>query len=200
MLTGTVPVSQKLALAGLQPVLRWFQVLVLRKQKHFVETWAVCPVVCSLNSPRPPPPGTTCRLWLQQAGRPLGQHGLLLVHGQELPRLGPGLGGAARLALRQHHLQGNILPLPAAPAPCEAAAWQDPWEVVPHTHLSLRTWMQCLPISCRSLKFTYNSQVGTALLQSFAGLCRAARYLSSACWLPVEQDVVAPISLFQLLL
>ncbi|OWK13927.1 hypothetical protein Celaphus_00001477, partial [Cervus elaphus hippelaphus] len=54
-----LPVSQKLALAGLQPVLRWVQVLVLRRQKGFMETWAVCPVVCSFNSPRPSP-GTTC--------------------------------------------------------------------------------------------------------------------------------------------
>lgn len=167
MLTGTVPVSQKLALAGPQPVLRWVQVLVLRKQKGFVETWAVCPVVCSLNSPWPPP-GTTCRLWMEQAGRPRDQQ---LVHGQELLRLGPEPGGAARLALRRHHLQGNIPPLPAAPAWCEAAAWQDPWEVVPHTHLSLHTWMPCLQISCRSLKFTYNSQVDTLRFHSPLQAC-----------------------------
>lgn len=119
------------------------------------------------NSPRPPP-GTTCRLWMEQAGRPRDQE---LVHGQELLGLGPEPGGAARLALRRHHLQGNIPPLPAAPAWCEAAAWQDPWEVVPHTHLSLHTWMTCLQISCRSLKFTYNSQVDTLRFHSPLQAC-----------------------------
>ena len=104
----------------------------------------------------------------EQAGRPRDQQ---LVHGQELLRLGPEPGGAARLALRRHHLQGNIPPLPAAPAWCEAAAWQDPWEVVPHTHLSLHTWMPCLQISCRSLKFTYNSQVDTLRFHSPLQAC-----------------------------
>lgn len=101
-----LPVSQKLALAGLQPVLHWVQFLVLRRQR-VLWTLGLSAQWCALLTP----PGLLreprVMLWMQQAGCPPDQHGLLLASGQELL----GLGGAARLALRQHCLQGNILPL-----------------------------------------------------------------------------------------
>lgn len=130
--------------------------------KGFMDTWAVCPVVCSFNSPRPSP-GTTCYV-VDAAGR--------VPTGPAWPSAGVWAGAAWTWGCSQVSTEAALPPgqysasAPAAPALGEAVAWRDSWEVVPHTHLSVCTWMPYLQISCRSLKFTYNSQVNTVCFHS----------------------------------